>query len=500
MYKKKNHTVYHKKVTSEEFNKSAINSKEQNYIPKLAASNKRMKTSNGSKDKTISKKIETKENLPNLKINIQDIFSNDENKKKAMQYLMQIHKEENKSSSTNFNKMLNKIPEKDKQAKLKTLETNSNSKQKKKFIFIHKTKKFPNFQNSFRTLHENKKFIIDDEPLNQNDIYFDNNINPINNFNYSNKVFLTDVNDYSNNDISKARDPIVLNGQQKILNVDLDDFTFKNNYNEYINNSNKCKMRILNKYIIINNNTNIMFKKKNIPFQSRNNTNYIINNNNNSSNNKSNCKNVTCDKDNIIEINSMKNLYRHHNIYSNKKSNYNILNNNPTKDLYHKKKSYFDLSGNKDIQIINEHIQNDLKQRMNKSVINNEPINNENNGFNICFCDDDFDDLSYKNSFKRKFFKFFIRNNQVVNDIQLNLNKKINNKDNGMIINKDKKDVEWKIMGMMNVEEGNNLKRKNKELYYQILKLKTQIEDLKKENEKLKDDIINNMIINGDDI
>ena len=509
-YKKRNQTIYHKKVTSEEFSKGAGNSNENNYISKLTMSNKKTKTSNGTKDK-ISIKIETKENLPNLKKNIQNIFSNDENKKKAIHYLMQVHKDENKSTSTNFNKMLNKIPEKDKQAKLKSLETSSNKKSKRKFLFSHiPGRGVQNFRNSFKTVNENKKFIIDDEPLNQNDIYFDNNINPNTNFGYSNRVIFTDVNDFNNNNLSKARETFVSNGQQKILNEDLDDFTFKNNYNEYIYNSNKCKMRILNKYIIKDNNKDNSFKRRNTPFQTRNNTNNTniysnnTNNTNNSSNNKSNLKNITCDKDNIIQINSMKNLYQHHNIYNKKKTNYNISNNNyPKKSLYQKNKTYFDLSGNKDIQIINKHIQGDLQKginNINNSDITNKSSKNKNNEYNeFNFCGKDFDDVNPKNSFKKEFYKFYNRNNHAINVIQFNLNKKMHNKDNGMIINKDSKEVEWKIMGMISAEEGNSLKRKNKELYNEVLRLKIQIDDLKKENEKLKDDIINNMIFNDDD-
>ena len=75
------------------------------------------------------------ENLPNLKTNIQNIFSNEDNKRKAIQYLIKLRKDRN-SPSTDFKKILSARQEsesnihKNKEINLYKFQNNANKKNK----------------------------------------------------------------------------------------------------------------------------------------------------------------------------------------------------------------------------------------------------------------------------------------------------------------------------------------------------------------------------------
>ena len=71
------------------------------------------------------------ENLPNLKKNIQNIFSNDDNRQKAIQYLLKIRNSRNSSPSTDFQKILSSASSHDDKSQKKEREkeiiTNNNN-------------------------------------------------------------------------------------------------------------------------------------------------------------------------------------------------------------------------------------------------------------------------------------------------------------------------------------------------------------------------------------
>ena len=103
--------IYHKKLESEDINNF---SKFKNIIVSKFL----------NQNNNINNHILTSENLPNLKTNIQNIFSNDDKMQRAIQYLMKVRKERHSSSSTDFKKLLKS------NSKEKVLNKNENEKQK----------------------------------------------------------------------------------------------------------------------------------------------------------------------------------------------------------------------------------------------------------------------------------------------------------------------------------------------------------------------------------
>ena len=91
--------ILHSKNASEDLN--GLTNTKNYFLSKLINSNtniNKIKTNNA-----------INEDLPNLKSNIQSIFSNDDKKQRAIQYLIKIRKDRNSSPSTDFKKILSDI-------------------------------------------------------------------------------------------------------------------------------------------------------------------------------------------------------------------------------------------------------------------------------------------------------------------------------------------------------------------------------------------------------
>ena len=104
-YKKK----YHNKNASEDLN--ILKNTDSNIFLSKFLNNKNININNNINK--LKNEILKKENLPNLKTNIQNIFANDEKKQKAIQYLIKIRKERNSSPSTDIKKILSSESTKD---------------------------------------------------------------------------------------------------------------------------------------------------------------------------------------------------------------------------------------------------------------------------------------------------------------------------------------------------------------------------------------------------
>ena len=133
-----------------------------------------------------------KDSLPNIKMSIQNIFANDEKKEKAFQYLIKKSKDKSVNNSTDVKNVLsnsakNEVkqfkpqkvisPYMDKKFKAKPIITPYDIS--KSNLDIHPIKKENNekqddIKNNYR-YSGSEKFISEDEPLDQNDIYKENN-------------------------------------------------------------------------------------------------------------------------------------------------------------------------------------------------------------------------------------------------------------------------------------------------------------------------------------
>lgn len=133
-----------------------------------------------------------KDSLPNLKVSIQNIFANDEKKEKAFQYLIKKSKDKSLNNSSDVKNILsnsvkNEVkrfnpqkvisPYMDKKFKAKPIITPYDIS--KSNLDIHPIKKENNekkedIKNNYR-YSGSDKFISEDEPLDQNDIYKENN-------------------------------------------------------------------------------------------------------------------------------------------------------------------------------------------------------------------------------------------------------------------------------------------------------------------------------------
>ena len=151
------------------------------FISKLISQNPKIKNESLLKD-----------SLPNLKVNIQNIFANDEKKEKAFQYLIKKSKDKSVNNSADVKNVLsnsvkNEVkkfnpqkvisPYMDKKFKAKPVITPYDIS--KSNLDIHPIKKENNekqddTKNNYR-YSGSDKFISEDEPLDQNDIYKENN-------------------------------------------------------------------------------------------------------------------------------------------------------------------------------------------------------------------------------------------------------------------------------------------------------------------------------------
>ena len=298
--------VYHLKNTSEDINNYNKISNNKNYLV-----SKFLNQSNKIKNENI-----TTENLPNLKMNIQNIFSNDDNRKKAIQYLIKIRKDKSISPPMGYRRVL-------------TSEDNIKFKENKKDITIGP--------------------------------YCNNNYNC--KYNYNQRVIKPNI---TSNNLSQRNIDINSKEKEKIIDRYINNnnktFVHYNNnclsYNDYINNSNNINQK--NNYLSISTNTYSNFYNQ---FKNQSN-NISLNINNNNSNKTYN---------NIISNNNPINNYDNYNNYNNSQINdYALVN-------YMRNMKKHNLSNIKK-KILNEHNIEESSNKhhiKNNSMIN--PIINKNN-------------------------------------------------------------------------------------------------------------------------
>ena len=527
-YKKK----FHNKNASEDLN--ILKNVDSNYFISKFLNNKNINTGGGGANiNKIKNEILKKENLPNLKTNIQNIFANDDKKQKAIQYLIKIRKERNSSPSTDFKKILASestrdiFVDKKEKDKEKGIEITPYNIRKNRYIhhvnkpiitsynlsqnnFYIKNKEKENSQ-SKKKEKQNINFNNAKSPFsnNNNNIYkniFNTNNNTINNTNSNKRIHINKNNSNKTYDnlINKENNPININENYNNTKIN------NNAYTNYIKNSNisKLKIQLLNEkeisnYSLINN------KQKN------NNNNNNINNNNNDNSFYIHKKPIS-----IYTKRNFRNAYTDRDIL-----NSNIL----IKEIGNNKNRNY---------IATEIRKNDYKinnSKDNKSPISlNESINNKKN---IIFKEPK--KFNNKDLFKINYIQFSIiskiKNEKIKNNYKINNNfrfniKGINNNKNKFIFNNESEVIEYiknkynkqkdsdigdNKIGLISIEQANKIKEKNEKLMNEINKLKyenkqykkelvdirNQFNDLskeiiiiKEENEKLKDNIINNMI------
>ena len=499
------------------------------------------------------------ENLPNFKTNIQNIFSNEDNKRKAIQYIIKIRKDRN-SPSTDFKKILSSRQEserdihKKKEISLYKFQNNANKKNKSIINPIITSYDLSVNSFDFRPINKNKK------KRNDND---KNNITNITSI-FNNLISEDEDCDY--NDISNNFN----NGNQySFISLNKNIFNNKRTFGYIPNNVNKKNKFSLNNKI----NNNKTFEEQilltdeinddNIDTQKKK-RNFFMNKNNSQNSYKNIVKhNLLIQKNPIYNKLNLKNVYIHkYNLNSNiiKKNNLNsereqlntfddIYKHKDIKDIHVNLKKQ-EKNVNKNEKKLKREFNNNFLYEINSIQLSiNKTIKKENNiSNNISFSsfknnENNIFSHEYENNNK----KFNINNLTLCNQVNININEnKINDKlifnnkeeiieyikkmynneeikEIFLLEDKTKKEVENKLLGLMSLEEGNKIKEKNEELLNENSKLKyenkqykkelidirNQFNDLskeiiivKEENEKLKDNIINNMINddNNDDI
>ena len=491
------------------------------------------------------------ENLPNLKTNIQNIFSNEDNKRKAIQYLIKLRKDRN-SPSTDFKKILSSRQEsesdihKNKEINLYKFQNNENKKNKTiiKPIFTSYDLSVNSFD--FRPINLKKKkrndtdknnivkissilnnLISEDEDCDYNDIS--------NNFNNANKYSLISLNkNIFNNKRTFGYIPDNVNKKNKY------------SFNNKIKNN-----KTFEEQIILNDETN----DDNSETQKIKRNSFMNKNNSQNSYKQIIKHNTLIQKNPIYKKLNLKNVYRHK-----YKLNSNIIKKNYLNSEREQINNLDDIYIHKDIKDIRVNLkkqeqnmyqnEKNLKREFNNNdlyEINciqlsiNKTIKKENNfSNNISFASfKNNENNIFSNEYENNNNKFNINNLTLCNQVNINLNEnKINDKlifnnkeeiieyikklyniekikEIFLLEDKSKKEIENRLLGLMSLEEGNKIKEKNEELLNENSKLKYENKQYKKElidirnqfnelskeiiiikeeNEKLKDNIINNMI------
>ena len=535
------HKIYHNKNASQEINNYSTS---QNYFITKFINNNNIKTTN---------EILKKENLPNLKINIQNIFSNDDKKQRAIQYLMKIRKERNSSPSTDFKKILPSEYSKDKKILVKnekeispynSKDLKKNHHENKSYInsYIQSQKKFDinlsnddelnieitDIQNSGRI----NNFIFEEKDLNQNNIYNYSHYLENNN-NYKKRPLPKNNNMYNNYNLN--------NNKKKVNNPNktFDNYNSKNNpinITEDINNS-----LINNKFVYSNymKNYNIStIKKKLLNTQKNDNHNksQIINIDNNSFYihkkpiyAKFNLKNGYTDRDNsnsniiIKEIGNNKNYLilekdkfnyklnkykdninsaeKQNNIYINQNKNDNIKIKEFNKNELHKinliQLNFPTKKEDKNIISFSKYKKNQKKNKDNNYLkFNKDKVNISNQiGFTIF----NVNQNKFKFNNEEEIIEY-IENKYNTQIITINKSRKVNNTKEKEFKNIEEEKL-IKEKNEMLLNEINKLKYENKQYKKELIDIRNQFNELsnekkllKEENEKLKDNIINNMI------
>ena len=488
-YKKK----VHNKNASEDLNN--LSNPQNFFLSKLINSNA---NNNNIKKNSNNTNNLIKENLPNLKTNIQSIFSNDDKKQKAIQYLIKIRKDRNPSPSTDFRKILSDI----------SSDNILNKKENKKEKEIYTT---PYDNNKNRYIHYLNKSIIASFNLSQNNI----DLKPIykrDEYNYTisnNKQNLNDcnspflINNYSNKNIiknNKTIDNLHTNENNPINNIKNYMTSSHNNYN-------------LDNCVKNYNLSNLKNKKLNLQNIEKNYEYYQENKN-------SSRRNYTSkiDKDEKTFYIHKKPIYSKINV-QNALTDRNIINpNSITKKLNNiKNKKYIDSIIKRDDYKINTFNNTNKNLNISENKYNkfiNNKINKKKFDNNILYIKNSIQLNLINKTKKEKKNKnknsYIINNHFEFNIIKNNQNKiEFNNEEEIIeyIKNKYKKE---KIKELFFNEyekneklenEINRLKYENKQYKKELVDIRNQYNDLfkeiniiKEENEKLKDNIINNMI------
>ena len=480
----------HIKMSSEDLNKS---SNTRNYfISKLL---------NKSNSKVLKTETIETENLGNFKTNIQNIFANDDKRKKAIQYVIKIRNQRNsspqndifninnKTKGINVNKSeINIIPNKTNKGFFK--ENNVNQRNSNQFDINNDKNNFKTLEYNFYNLYNDKTF---------NNEFFNNNINEIKRREtmhnkqhpyIKSNIFLDDKNEQNLKHKKIPSNNVLKNYQNNAL---------YNNKKEKNYNMNKIKNKMLNIKEQDNKYPQIIPKNEGQPqnqtmFNTQINFNYNTNkkyyvhknlvyskiNNPSSKNNNPNTKvllNPKNTKQKIISVNNnnnINNIYKNNNIIIEK-----IF--NPQK-LIRINTNYFTIKNKKLFNNIFIE-KNQIKLNKNKFILSNQ-----------------HEFIITAEKTKNKFEFNFVNEKEMVNYIKNNYDeKKIKEMFN---INKDEEKI-------INLKNENNilkneieiLKDENEQCKIELNDIRNQYNDLnkeliiaKEENEKLKDNFINNMI------
>ena len=483
----------HVKIASEDLSKS-LNTNTKNYlISKLL---------NKSNNKTIE--TEKDENLGNFRTSVQNIFANDDKKKKAIQYVIKIRKEREKSPQNEVKRALfnNKS---EINITNKNINTNRNINTDLFNLYKEKT-----INNEYYSRNDTNNF---NNSINVTKRYFETMNNTNERCNNPNNIFLNNINNNENYHHKKTPSNNVLKNFQ---NYSL----HNNNYNNITNkkekhyNMNKIKNKILNIKDVQVNNYN--YKK---PLQCPTEINQNQNQNQTLYNTQIN-----------FNYNTNKRYYVHKNLV------YSKLNNNPINPVIKVNNSNSKLllkqnNSKQKLKALNDNINNVNIRNSNNNIIKELKIFEPKNLIKINTISFSFTNRkSIKNIIIKKQYKFnkdklrncFEKEIEIINNKNKSKLHFINEKEMINYIRNNYNEKKIKEMFKINKEEEENinLKEENENLKNEIELLKDENEQCKielddirnlyndlnkelkiakEENEKLKDNFINNMIEDEND-
>ena len=516
----KSQKIYHNKNASEDLN----------YYNK----GKNMKNVFVSKflNQSQNSKIKTEiinDNLPCLTKNIQNIFSNEDQKEKAIQYLIKIRKDKyisppNNSRRRNYTSEDNKIDiAKERCIKPYNLKNNINShgiintiitsynltdRSSDRRSPANKEQKIDNYyicKDSNRATIDcvNKKNLL-------YDIYNDNIIN-INNNNKKKSVLSLIYNNTNNNKVHKNKNKNTMN-QYNNNNLFNNSNSSNNTLKRYYENKIPNNIPQMNNYAYTNyikNMQNISTSKirqKLLYSQNKEINNYSHritspNINNHININKPNNNSFYIPKKHVyIKTTSNENLindYSSNNIHnSNLMTNRININENNKNYITTQKDEMKNIRVNRLIKQKNKNNANKIKKIFNnnnlykRNTINISIINNTNKN-NLKFKNDEEIIEFIKNKYKHKINKIFFDEN----------------KNNHSVSKEDEEENEIKQKNEELLNDIKKLKKENKQYKKELIDIKNQYNDLnkelalvKKENEKLKNNIIKKLINDNDDM
>ena len=260
----------HIKTTSQDFKNP---SKDSNiYVSKLINQNK-------------NKNVFINESLPNLKNNIQNIFANEDSKEKVFQFLIKKNKDRSSNTSKDYSKKaslktsdiksLNKIIKDTQEPKIKNPYNSNNFSLKHSIKTNDFTKscndlrpppykKKQNYINNnmiYRSSMGSEKYIYEDEPLSQNQIYKKNNYYKNQNNSFANLLTNSNVNFNNRNKSNKYEHIAIYNTYNNTFN----NYKIpKSNYQQNIDNQTYNNVQ---QYIFKNNLNNTNYNIDNNPYK-----------------------------------------------------------------------------------------------------------------------------------------------------------------------------------------------------------------------------------------